>query len=62
MRTTLADPRRWAQVCPAPVLDEDLETAVCWNIVVPATIRAHLAARELAEMTRRARSEIEAAK
>jgi pimeloyl-ACP methyl ester carboxylesterase len=30
-----------------PVPDEDLETAVCWNIVVPATIRAHLAAREI---------------
>jgi non-heme chloroperoxidase len=28
-----------------PVSAEDLETAVCWNVVVPATIRANLAAR-----------------
>ena len=30
-----------------PVLDDELETAVCWNVVVPAAIRANLAAREL---------------
>ena len=30
-----------------PVSDDDLETAVCWNVVVPAAIRANLAAREL---------------
>ena len=30
-----------------PVPDDDLETAVCWNIVVPATIRANLAARTI---------------
>ena len=30
-----------------PVPDNDLETAVCWNVVVPAAIRAHLAAREI---------------
>jgi non-heme chloroperoxidase len=30
-----------------PVPDEDIETAVCWNIVVPAAIRANLAAREI---------------
>jgi non-heme chloroperoxidase len=30
-----------------PVPDDDLETAVCWNVVVPAAIRAHLAAREI---------------
>jgi non-heme chloroperoxidase len=30
-----------------PVSDDDLETAVCWNVVVPAKIRANLAAREL---------------
>ena len=30
-----------------PVSDVDLETAVCWNVVVPAAIRANLAAREL---------------
>ena len=30
-----------------PVSDDDLETAVCWNVVVPAPIRANLAAREI---------------
>jgi pimeloyl-ACP methyl ester carboxylesterase len=30
-----------------PVPDDDLETAVCWNIVVPAAVRASLAAREI---------------
>ena len=30
-----------------PVPDNDLETAVCWNVTVPAAIRAHLAAREI---------------
>ena len=30
-----------------PVSADDLETAVCWNVVVPAAIRAHLAAREI---------------
>jgi len=30
-----------------PVPDDDLETAVCWNVTVPASIRAHLAAREI---------------
>jgi pimeloyl-ACP methyl ester carboxylesterase len=31
----------------APVPDDDLEAAVCWNVVVPAAIRASLAAREI---------------
>ena len=30
-----------------PVPDDDLETAVCWNVTVPAAIRAHLAARQI---------------
>ena len=30
-----------------PVSDDDFETAVCWNVVVPAAIRAALAAREI---------------
>ena len=30
-----------------PVPGDDLETAVCWNVVVPAQIRANLGAREL---------------
>ena len=30
-----------------PVPSDDLEAAMCWNVVVPAPIRAHLAARAL---------------
>ena len=30
-----------------PVSPEDFETAVCWNVVVPARVRANLAAREI---------------
>jgi non-heme chloroperoxidase len=30
-----------------PVSDDDLQTAMCWNVVVPAAIRANLAAREI---------------
>jgi non-heme chloroperoxidase len=30
-----------------PVSDDDLEAAVSWNVVVPAAIRANLAAREI---------------
>ena len=30
-----------------PVPDDDLETAICWNVAVPAAIRANLAAREI---------------
>jgi non-heme chloroperoxidase len=30
-----------------PVSDDDLETAVCWNVAVPAIVRAHLAARRI---------------
>jgi pimeloyl-ACP methyl ester carboxylesterase len=30
-----------------PVSEDELETAVCWNVAVPAAIRANLAAREL---------------
>jgi non-heme chloroperoxidase len=30
-----------------PVSDDDVETAMCWNVVVPAPIRASLAAREI---------------
>jgi non-heme chloroperoxidase len=29
------------------VPDDDLETAVCWNVVVPAAIPANLVAREV---------------
>src|SRR6266480_2104614 len=30
-----------------PVPDDDMETAMCWNVTVPAAIRANLAAREI---------------
>jgi pimeloyl-ACP methyl ester carboxylesterase len=30
-----------------PVSDDDLETAVCWNVAVPARVRASLGAREI---------------
>jgi pimeloyl-ACP methyl ester carboxylesterase len=30
-----------------PLSDEDFETALCWNMVVPAQVRANLAAREI---------------
>jgi non-heme chloroperoxidase len=30
-----------------PVSDDDLETAVCWNVIVPARVRANLAARAI---------------
>jgi pimeloyl-ACP methyl ester carboxylesterase len=30
-----------------PLPPEEVETAVCWNVVVPARVRANLAAREL---------------
>ena len=30
-----------------PLSDDDVETAICWNVVVPARVRAGLAAREI---------------
>jgi non-heme chloroperoxidase len=46
--TNIATMRSFVRACVVkPVPDDDLETAVCWNVVVPAAIRAHLAAREL---------------
>jgi non-heme chloroperoxidase len=30
-----------------PLSSDDVETAICWNVVVPATVRAALAAREI---------------
>lgn len=30
-----------------PVPAEDVETAICWNVVVPARVRAHLGGRDL---------------
>ena len=40
--------RAFVQGCASkPLSADDLETALCWNIVVPAQIRANLAAREI---------------
>jgi non-heme chloroperoxidase len=46
--TNLQAMRSFVRACVVkPVSDDDLETAVCWNVVVPAAIRSHLAARQL---------------
>jgi non-heme chloroperoxidase len=46
--TNIRAMRSFVRTCLAkPLPDDDLETAVCWNVVVPARIRAHLAAREI---------------
>ncbi len=46
--TNIRAMRSFVRACLAkPLSDDDLETAVCWNVVVPATIRANLAAREI---------------
>ena len=46
--TNIGAMRSFVRACVVrPVPDDDLETAVCWNVVVPATIRANLAAREI---------------
>jgi non-heme chloroperoxidase len=46
--TNIRAMRSFVRTCLAkPLPDDDLETAVCWNVVVPATIRANLAAREI---------------
>jgi pimeloyl-ACP methyl ester carboxylesterase len=46
--TSIAAMRSFARACVVkPVPDDDLETAVCWNVVVPAAIRANLAARQI---------------
>ena len=46
--TNIRAMRSFVKVCASkPLSAEDLETALCWNIVVPAQIRANLAAREL---------------
>jgi pimeloyl-ACP methyl ester carboxylesterase len=48
MPTNIAAMRSFVRACVVkPVPDDDLETAVCWNVVVPAAVRAHLAAREI---------------
>ena len=46
--TSIGAMRSFVRACLVkPVSNDDLETAVCWNVLVPAAIRAHLAAREL---------------
>ena len=44
----IAAMRSFVRTCVVkPVSGDDLETAMCWNVTVPAAIRAHLAAREI---------------
>ena len=46
--TNIGTMRSFVKVCASKELSaEDLETALCWNIVVPAQIRANLGAREI---------------
>jgi non-heme chloroperoxidase len=46
--TNIRAMRSFVRTCFAkPLADHDIETAVCWNVVVPAAIRANLAAREI---------------
>jgi pimeloyl-ACP methyl ester carboxylesterase len=46
--TSIRAMRSFVRTClVAPVSDDDVEAAVCWNVVVPAAIRASLAAREI---------------
>jgi non-heme chloroperoxidase len=46
--TNIASMRAFVKVCASkPLSADDFETALAWNIVVPARIRANLGAREL---------------
>jgi len=46
--TSIASMRSFVRACVVkPVPDDDVETAICWNVAVPAVIRANLAAREI---------------
>jgi pimeloyl-ACP methyl ester carboxylesterase len=46
--TNIAAMRSFVRACLSkPISADDLETAVCWNVVVPAKVRANLAARHL---------------
>ena len=46
--TNIRAMRSFVRTClTTPLPDDELETAMCWNVVVPAAIRAHLGAREL---------------
>lgn len=46
--TNIAAMRSFVRACfVKPVSNDDLEAALCWNVVVPAPVRTHLAAREI---------------
>jgi non-heme chloroperoxidase len=46
--TNIATMRSFVKTCPAKLLSaDDHETAVCWNVAVPARVRANLAARQI---------------
>jgi len=46
--TNIQTMRSFVRACLArPISTDDLETAVCWNVLVPPGIRANLAAREI---------------
>ncbi len=46
--TNIAAIRSFVKVCASkPLPAEEFETALCWNIVVPARIRSHLGLREI---------------
>jgi pimeloyl-ACP methyl ester carboxylesterase len=46
--TSMRAMRSFVRTClVTPVSDEDLESAVCWNVIVQPRVRANLAAREL---------------
>jgi pimeloyl-ACP methyl ester carboxylesterase len=46
--TSMSAMRSFVRTClVAPVSNDDVEAAVCWNVLVPAAIRANLAAREI---------------
>jgi pimeloyl-ACP methyl ester carboxylesterase len=46
--TNIRAMRSFVRACAAkPLRPDELETAVCWNVVVPARVRANLAAREI---------------
>lgn len=46
--TNIGAMRSFVRACLSrPMPDDDFETAICWNVVVPAAIRANLAARAI---------------
>jgi non-heme chloroperoxidase len=46
--TNIATMRSFVRACVVkPVPEDDLQTAMCWNVTVPPAIRANLAAREI---------------